>query len=175
MKEYKQFFKENDQKVTEDMKNFFHKRTEKHISLVQKYCKKINELDSIKWRGILYRGTQHDQSKLQEPEITPYIKMTWYYKCKGEGIDYPYTDEMENAFKDHHVPSNRHHPEYFNNPEDMTDMDIAEMVADWSAMSDELGEGTPKEWADKKVGSKWKFNKDQEELIYEIINKIWEK
>jgi hypothetical protein len=174
IKKYQKFFKEEDQEITKEMRDWFYKRTKRHIELVQKYCQKINDLDSIKWRGILYRGKHHDQSKLQEPEITPYIKMTWYYKCKEDGIDYPYTNEMENAFIDHHVPSNRHHAEYFKDLEDMTDLDIAEMVADWSAMSEELGDNGPKEWADKKVGSKWKFNGKQKELIYDLIDGIWE-
>ena len=93
------------------------------------------------------------------------------------------------------ITSNNHHPEYWNNdvadedllntkdrdgiPDkiiDATDMPgdyIYEMVADWCAMSEEKG-NTPKQWADMVVGKRWKFNKIQTDLIYEIIDKVWE-
>lgn len=56
------------------------------------------------------------------------------------------------------------------NINDMTDVDIAEMIADWEAMSQELG-GNTKEWADKNIG-RWNFNKHQKELIYKLISTL---
>lgn len=55
----------------------------------------------------------------------------------------------------------------------MPDLDVAEMCADWMAMSKELG-GTPKDWADKNVNVRWKFTEAQKKLIYEIIGECWE-
>jgi len=54
----------------------------------------------------------------------------------------------------------------------MSDLDIAEMTADWAAMGEERG-NSPKEWADKNVNKRWKFTKDQEKLIYELIKSVW--
>ena len=100
---------------------------------------------------------------------------------------------MNNA-SNMHVNSNSHHPECHSNQTDnlinrddrdrppeemvdatkMTDLDIAEMVADWSAMSEEKGTNTPMEWADKNVNIRWKFKKEQKELIYKLMNEIWD-
>jgi hypothetical protein len=84
---------------------------------------------------------------------------------------------------------NLHHPEYYHvgpvvdfiNREDrdkppktmvnatkMPDLSIAEMVADWLAMSEEK-KTKPKEWADKNVNIRWKFTPEQKEMIYELI------
>jgi hypothetical protein len=47
------------------------------------------------------------------------------------------------------------------------------MVADWFAMSEELG-GHPKEWADKNINIRWKFNDNQIRLIYDLIQRVWD-
>lgn len=54
----------------------------------------------------------------------------------------------------------------------MTPLDIAEMVADWSAMAEELGQGSARSWADKTVGSKWNFDASHKDLIYRFISKL---
>jgi hypothetical protein len=46
------------------------------------------------------------------------------------------------------------------------------MVADWASVSEERG-NSPKSWAKKNVNVRWKFNKKQEDLIYELIDVIW--
>jgi len=176
------------------MKNWFDKRTAKHIKLVQKYCKKIEEYDSERFKGLIERGKIHDQSKYEDPEIDPYIYVSWDYKCKDDGVDFTPPEGMDdqmNEATEHHVNNNKHHPEYHSetkgkiNREDrdkapdemidatkMKDLDIAEMVADWMAMGEEKG-NTPKSWADKNVNIRWKFTDDQKNLIYELIEEVW--
>jgi len=56
----------------------------------------------------------------------------------------------------------------------MPDLDLAEMVADFCAMSEEKG-NTPQSWADRNVNKRWKFTDQQSDLIYEIMNKVWDK
>ena len=102
-------------------------------------------------------------------------------------------DEAINKATVHHVTNNAHHPEHWTdqkealiNKEDrdkppkeivdatkMPDIHIAEMVADWSAMSEELAKNTPKEWADDNVNVRWKFTDHQKDLIYELISVAW--
>jgi hypothetical protein len=50
----------------------------------------------------------------------------------------------------------------------MPNMDIAEMAADWMAMSEEKGT-EPKDWADKNVNVRWNFTPKQVDLIYELL------
>ena len=101
---------------TQEMNDWFTKRTKRHIGLVQKYCKKIYDYDSEKFEGLIERGEIHDQSKFKDPEIEPYILVAWDYKCKDDGVDPGFSeedrDEMNQA-TEHHTSINRHHPEYW--------------------------------------------------------------
>ena len=178
-----------------EMKAWFEERTKKHIERVQKYCKKIEDYDSDKFEGLVDRGEVHDQSKYEDPEIDPYIYTTWQYKCKDDGKEFECPDGMEekmNKATEHHVKNNAHHPEYhcekevdLINREDrdkppeemidatkMEDLDIGEMCADWFAMSEEKSTD-PKDWADKNVNVRWKFTDEQKDLIYELIDEVW--
>lgn len=176
------------------MEEFFTKRTKDHINLVQDYCKKIEENFPEKFKGLTKQCKNHDSSKFEEPEKTPYIYITWQYKCKDEGKDFEIPKEIQekmNNATEHHIKTNRHHPEYFteeenlinNNDRDdipdkiidatkMNDMDLAEMVADWCAVSKER-KNTPQEWAKKNINKRWKFTKDQEKLIYDLCDSIF--
>jgi len=177
------------------MMSFFETRTKKHIKLVQKYCKKIEDYDD-KFDGLLEKSKDHDSSKFEDPELDPYIFITWKYKCEKDGIKFECPEDMDEKMDKathHHVKNNAHHPEYYcdrksdlinKNDRDkppseiidatkMPDISIAEMCADWFAVSEEKNT-SPKNWADKNVNIRWKFNDSQKELIYELINNIWE-
>lgn len=166
------------------MREHFKKRTAKHIDLVKKYCERLNNnFDDLS--GILERGERHDASKYSDEEKLPYIYLTWEYRCKRKNIPFTMSPFMRKLIKGatkHHITTNAHHPECSDpsNPKKgelvdgtkMSNLDLAEMVADWAAMSEELG-GTPKEWADDNVGVKWKFTPEQKEKIYLYIQTIW--
>lgn len=81
----------------------------------------------------------------------------------------------------HHVLNNPHHPEYWAEDSDnskpldvskMPEIYIVEMVADWQAMSEELG-NTIRDWFNKVNNVRWHFSPDQEELINKLI-KVFE-
>lgn len=179
-----------------EMKDWFDKRTDRHIKLVQKYCEKIADYDDL-FKDLIERGKVHDQSKYKDPEIEPYIYVSWDYKCKDDGVDWKPPegmDERMNKATHHHVTTNPHHPEFHSDkdaelinkndrdkpPEEMidatkmSDLDLSEMVADWCAMSEEKG-NTPHSWADKNVNVRWKFTDEQKDLIYELLDAVWEK
>jgi len=178
-----------------EMLDWFEKRTKRHIELVQKYCKKIHKYDAKRFSEILSLGEEHDASKYEEPEKTPYIYISWDYKCKDDGKEFELPDGMKekmNQASEHHVHSNKHHPEYWSdeketiNREDrdvvkklidatkMPEIHVASLVADWCAMSEEKS-SNPKDWADKNIGKRWKFDDKQTKLIYELLGAVWEK
>jgi hypothetical protein len=184
--------------ITEEMVNWFIERTNKHISLVQKYCQKIYNLDSNKYAKILDLGENHDANKFKEPELIPYIILNWYHYCNDHNMDFDYTQEMQNMVNkatEHHILNSLHHPEHWqdkktglinlddrdsvNIPIDiidgtnMPDLYIGEMVADWCAMAEERKENTPEGWAKKTLNIRWKFSNSQISLIYNLINSIW--
>ena len=184
------------------MLDWFDRRTHHHIRLVQKYCGKIDKYDPEKYNGIVERGKEHDKSKFEDPEMDPYVMISWRYKCKKDKKDFAdffdsdedlkKTEEEMNKASEHHIKNNAHHPEFHTdqksnliNKDDrdkppakmidatkMGDLDIAEMCADWTAMSEELADD-PIKWADKNVNVRWKFTDEQKDLIYELIKAIW--
>lgn len=178
------------------MRDWFHDRTARHIELVKKYCVRIFEYDEDRFDGLVERGEEHDESKYEDPEVDPYILISWQYKCRDDGIDWDPPEGMEGDMSmatEHHVKNNPHHPEFhcdkevdLVNREDrdkppsemidatgMPELDIAEMVADWMAMSEEKGTD-PTDWAKKNINKRWKFDDDQEDLIYELIGAAWD-
>jgi len=185
----------DDPEITSEMKEFFNKRTKRHIDLVKKYCKKVFDEFGEEFEGIIERGESHDESKFKDPEIEPYVLITWDYKCKDEGKDSGFNEEQldyMNTASEHHVNGNAHHPEFhvktkidldredrYAIPKEvidatgMGDLDIAEMCCDWAAMSEEKGESTPMDWAKKNIGERWDFDDGQVDLIYEILDRIW--
>lgn len=186
---------------TQEMKDWFLKRTNLHISLVQKYCKEIaKQFDEFE--DLDYICEKHDADKFQEEQMLPYIWITWKYKCLEDGLNFQDYNPPKNLDKltleatERHVtnPKNVHHPECHSKKKDglinpnerdgasgqiidatsMPDIAIAEMCADWMSVSKEKG-NSPQEWADKNIDKRWKFNKKQVDLIYKILNTIWEK
>ena len=192
------WYKRASEEDYDKMKDWFEKRTNKHIKSVQDYCKKIADYDSERFGKLVDQAKDHDASKFKDPEIEPYVYVTWSYKCKDDGVDWEPPegmDEKMNEATTYHVLNNRHHPEFHagedsnvinkedrDNPvrdkvidaTDMPDLDIGEMVADWMAVSRERG-NTPKSWADKNVNIRWEFNDKQKDLIYELIREVWDK
>lgn len=178
----------------DEMVKWFEKRTNRHIELVSKYCKKLVEYDEDRFGELLERIKIHDDSKFEEPEKTPYVVITWSYKCKDDGVEF----EVKETLKDdlnkatlHHVLNNRHHPEFHDkenakindkdrdakvegsivNASKMNDIDIAEMVCDWAAVGEER-KNTVRSWADKNIDVRWKFTDKQIKLINELIKVV---
>lgn len=95
---------------------------------------------------------EHDLSKFNPIEFYEYRRC--FFREKNEG-----KKELDLAWK-HHYMHNSHHPEYhetFNTQ--VTEMDILEMVLDWSAMSIKFG-GSPlkyyRENKEKKLKEKFR-------------------
>ena len=106
------------------------KETKQHIA-------RVNEVGDIFTRKFKERLLLHDQSKLEEPERTMFAKHTENLNQLEYGTD-AYEKEIEEMKKDclnHHYENNSHHPEHFENIEDMNELDIIEMVCDWYARS----------------------------------------
>lgn len=84
------------------------------------------------------RANLHDQSKLEEPELTGFATAS----AKLKDIEYMSPEYKEvmvelNPTVDHHYAHNRHHPEYHpNGIRDMNLVDLIEMLCDWKAASE---------------------------------------
>jgi len=102
--------------------------THKHIDRVRSLLNQcINDL--------MCRGEFHDQSKLRSPEVEIFTEFTPKLKGSTYGSDEykGYLKEMKVAL-DHHYTHNDHHPEHYpNGIDDMSLLEILEMLLDWKA------------------------------------------
>lgn len=161
-------------KPTREMVDFFEKRTLEHINRVIKYMKQLEGYSDLTHDELIERAQLHDQDKYSSREMAlPYCWVTEYHRQNNEGEVDSETQRQYDLAKDatgRHVEQNLHHPEAHQSIEDMSQLDLAEMVADWSAMAEELGEGNARGWADQNIGSKWEFTDKQKDFIYGAID-----
>lgn len=161
---------------TKAMINYFKLRTKKHTNLVDLYMlilinNRIDEKLNLDKKDLLERVGNHDSSKYEDPEYEPYIWLTEYFRLKNKGINFTYPpgieDKIENAWK-HHCQVNSHHPEFYDDCNQMSKEDMAEMVCDWASMSVEYKQ-LLKKWVDENIDKKWKFNDENKKFIYEVV------
>ena len=110
--------------------------TLKHIHRV-----KYLIMDTIE--QLFNRAIHHDESKLLSPETEIFDE----YTPKLEGTTYG-SDEYKAFMKEmsialeHHYSCNRHHPEHFKGGiNDMTLVDLVEMICDWKAATERHRDG----------------------------------
>ncbi|WP_232105010.1 DUF5662 family protein [Gimesia chilikensis] len=164
------------QETTSEMVTFYERRTRAHIERVRRNL----ALLASEWacgEELLARGEVHDASKFEDAERVPYIWLTEYHRCRWRNIPFTYPEGMEartQAAVRHHVSHNRHHPEFHADPNEMTDVDLIEMVCDWTAMSEEFGQdgGSARGWAMKTIGERVAFNDEKTRFVFEVIEQL---
>lgn len=92
---------------------------------------------------LLERGRLHDQSKLESPEVEAFTEFTpKLASCTYGSPEYEEYRKAMGYALDHHYANNRHHPEHHKEGiNDMTLLDILEMLADWKAASERHNNG----------------------------------
>jgi hypothetical protein len=159
---------------TPEMVAFYQRRTNEHIDRVRR-CLAIMASATEHTEELNQRAQIHDASKFGPEERVPYIWLTEFHRCRRDGEPFAYPDGMQDRVRaaiDHHVATNRHHPSFHADPNDMSDVDLIEMVCDWTAMSQEFDQdgGSARVWADKTIGNRVHFNDDKRRFIYEMID-----
>ena len=102
--------------------------TQKHIEAVRKYLRLVTD-------KLTTRGVEHDRLKLESPELEIFAEYTpKLAECTYGSEEYnEFLKQMDVAIQ-HHYANYRHHPEHFENGvNDMTLIDIVEMLCDWKA------------------------------------------
>lgn len=161
---------------TPAMLAFFEKRTREHIERVRRCLEKLAAATPY-GAELIERGRVHDASKFGPEERVPYVWLTEMHRCRKLGQPFEYPQGMAQRVKEavaHHVGSNRHHPEFHADPNDMTEADLVEMVCDWTAMAQEFGQdgGSARGWADQTIGPRVAFNNEKREFIYRMIAEL---
>ena len=155
---------------------FYERRTTEHIERVRR-CLTLLAAVSDCGPALIERAEVHDASKFGPDERLPYVWLTEFHRCRraGEPFEYPagMEDEVKRAVR-RHVTTNRHHPEFHADPNDMSDVDLIEMVCDWTAMALEFGQdgGSARGWADKVIGRRVAFGPEKQQFVYRTIEEL---
>lgn len=161
---------------TPRMIEFYEQRTHAHIARVAANLT-LMAAETPYEAELLARAQTHDQSKFGPEEKLLYVWLTEFHRCRHRGIDFEYPDGVSEQVQravTHHMTHNRHHPEFHDDVRNMTEVDLIEMVCDWTAMSQEFNQsgGSAREWADRTVDHKVPFSKSQKTFIYQMIEKL---
>jgi hypothetical protein len=161
---------------TLEMLAFYERRTNEHIERVRR-CLALLAKITDDGEELIERARVHDASKFGPQERVPYVWLTEYHRCRRNGEPFEYPEGMAEKVKlaiHHHVTTNRHHPEFHTDPNDMSDVDLIEMVCDWTAMAQEFGQdgGSARGWADKTIGKRVEFNAEKRQFIYRMIEEL---
>jgi hypothetical protein len=95
-----------------------------------------NRMDELAFQFI-QRLAVHDNSKLEYEEFKCLCSIPLEKKSFTNAND-KVDDNLKKSIE-LHWKHNRHHPEYFDNVEDMTELDMMEMCCDWHARSCQYG------------------------------------
>lgn len=119
-----------------DLEKSTNYETMKHIDMVRMFMSKLI-------KDLVDRMNEHDNSKLNDLEVKIFTEYTPKLKdCKYGSEEYKeYLKQMKPAL-DHHYKVNSHHPEHYENGiDDMTLMDLFEMLCDWKAATLRTNDG----------------------------------
>ena len=161
---------------TPEMLAFYERRTDEHIGRVRR-CLALLAGVTVYGEELLERARVHDASKFGPEEFIPYVWLTEYHRRRRNAEPFAYPEGIAERVREaihHHVTTNRHHPEAHADPNDMSDVDLIEMVCDWTAMSQEFGQdgGSARGWADRTVGTRVAFYADKRRFIYQMIEEL---
>jgi len=109
----------------------------------RKHIGRVGDLISWFMMELGDRARAHDASKLEDPELSTFTEVT----SRLRGLTYG-SDEYKARLRemkvalDHHYAHNRHHPEHHERGvDDMTLVDLVEMLCDWRAATERHADG----------------------------------
>lgn len=99
------------------------------------HIREVGKNIGIFTNDLIRRANEHDKTKLESPEVE--IFSATHHELATTKYGTPEYDALLEKVKpaiSHHYSKNRHHPEFHKNGiEDMTLIDLIEMLADWKA------------------------------------------
>ena len=89
------YINEAKEKPSQEMIDFYEKRTIEHITRVQNNIQKIiKKFPEISSNELMKRIPIHDKSKYSKEEYIPYVWLTWWHKQKNAGKKWNYQSEQ---------------------------------------------------------------------------------
>ena len=157
---------------TSEMVEDADERLERHIGLVADNMLTLADaLENAHDTGEFdQRADEHDQSKYGPESRDGYVWNAWWHAHDEDDGVYP--DGVQEQVRDvtgDHIEKEPHHPQAHDDIADMSLTDLAEMVADWYAMSVELDEGKEiHAWVEEQK-ERYSFAPEQEKLIDQMV------
>lgn len=140
-----------------------------HSQLVQRIMFGVACHLKMNLREVLERAMSHDFSKFTEDmyEATLLYDIKDYHDRE---LDEKEEQQLVN-WTVKHYNREKHHPGHFADCNEMRELDLLEMVSDWTAMGIELKNPdlSAKWFADKVIGHRFLFNQNKIKRIYELI------
>ena len=134
-------------------KKFFNEACLKMIDYLYKMRRDDDTLELAR------RCIVHDNSKLTDEEINLFLQLSEEVSGHKRQLT-----EQHKALLAVHWKNNRHHPEYHDNCNNMSEIDIIEMVCDWSARSMQF-KNNAVEYAVETARKRFSFNDEMFEKI----------
>ncbi len=98
------------------------------------HIKEVNKNVQKAVSELIERANNHDNSKLENPELEIFANAPDLSKIEYGSKEYKKSLEFVKPALDHHFALNRHHCEHWpNGINDMSLIDLIEMLADWKA------------------------------------------
>ena len=148
-----------------------------HISLVREQLHHFYDYPGLENSEIDKRAELHDASKFFENEKHAYACLTFFYDQKKSNPAYVLPRLVESMVSEgieKHSLINTHHPEAHFDINQMPLIDLVEMVCDWTAIAIENcgPNATARTWASDNLNKKWKFNSENQNLIFNLIDEL---
>lgn len=119
------------------------------------------------------RGLAHDRTKLQELEFDGFVSTREKFKKANYGSpEYQECIELTKPAVEHHYANNRHHTGFHKNGiDDMTLIDIIEMIADWRAAARRSPDKTLEDTLDYAI-KKYKIEPQLAKVIIKTLEQL---
>ena len=106
---------------------------------IKRHIARVRERLNVIIRILNKRAAMHDDSKLEEPELSLWKKMDREKRYPYGSSEYLDKIQRNKKVFQLHYLKNRHHPEHYaNGVRDMTLIDVIEMLCDWIGYKDHL-------------------------------------
>jgi hypothetical protein len=137
-----------------------------HVTEVQENIEQITG-------NLRRRGFAHDRTKFQEPEFSAFVSTRDDFKKANYGTpEYKACVDRIKPAVDHHYQNNRHHTGYHEDGiNDMSLIDIIEMICDWHAASRRSPDQSEIEGLEKAL-SKYGISEQLQQIIVNTYGEL---
>lgn len=138
---------------------------EQHLDNLIRHIDMVRQAGVLLGRRLMERGRKDFGrlliAKCYQHDVSKFYGIEWKYLHAGNDVP---KIELDRAVTQH-VETNQHHPEFWGGIENMPEIAVAEMVADWYARSQEFGTGL-RSWITDKAIERFDIDTESEQYAW---------